>query len=120
MNFRHRHGLAVLLLAGLAACTQSQPSPEQVREKTAEATATAKSDVQAMAEGVREGWNRNRPLDLNTASREQLQSLPDLSAAEADRIIAGRPYRKPGELLTRHILAKTEYEKIEDRVTARN
>jgi DNA uptake protein ComE-like DNA-binding protein len=73
-----------------------------------------------MAEGVREGWNRNRPLDLNTASREQLQSLPDLSAAEADRIIAGRPYRKPGELLTRHILAKTEYEKIEDRVTARN
>jgi DNA uptake protein ComE-like DNA-binding protein len=45
--------------------------------------------------------------------------LPGLSAAEADRVIAARPYNEPGDLVTRHIMAKSEYEKIQDRVTAK-
>lgn len=110
---------AIFLLAGLIACTQQQQSPQQIREKTAEATATAKNDAKAVAEGVREGWNRNKTLDLNTASRDELMSLPGLSAAEADRVIAARPYDEPGDLVTRHIMPKTEYDRIADRVTAK-
>ena len=110
---------AIFLLAGMIGCTQQQQSPQQIREKTAEATAEAKSDAKAVAEGIREGWNRNKPLDLNSASRDQLMSLPGLSAAEADRVIAARPYNEPGDLVTRHIMAKSEYEKIQDRVTAK-
>jgi len=56
---------------------------------------------------------------LNTATREQLRSLPGMTAEEADRVIAGRPYNEPGELVTRHIMPKTEYDKIADQVTAR-
>jgi DNA uptake protein ComE-like DNA-binding protein len=82
-------------------------------------TADAKKDAKAVAEGLREGWNRNKPLDLNTATREQLRSLPGMTAEEADRVIAGRPYNEPGELVTRHIMPKTEYDKIADQVTAR-
>jgi competence protein ComEA len=59
------------------------------------------------------------PLDLNTATRDQLRSLPGMTAEEADRVIAGRPYNEPGELVTRHIMPKTEYDKIADQVTAR-
>src|ERR1700677_4273859 len=66
-------------------------NPQEVREKTAEATAEAKSDVKAVADGIREGWNRNKPLDLNAASRDQLMSLPGMNAHDADRVIAGRP-----------------------------
>jgi competence protein ComEA len=116
---RHWRILSILLMAGLAGCTQRQPSPQELKEKTAEATAEAKSDAKAVAEGLREGWNRNNPLDLNTASREQLLSLPGVTAGEADRVIAGRPYRKPDDLVTRHILPKAEYDKIADRVTAK-
>ena len=117
-SLRYCHIVAILLLAVLMGCNQ-QPSPQQIKEKTAEATAEAKNDAKAVAEGLREGWNRNKPLDLNTATREQLRSLPGMTAEEADRVIAGRPYNEPGELVTRHIMPKTEYDKIADQVTAR-
>jgi competence protein ComEA len=110
---------AVLLLAALAGCTQQQQSPQEVREKTAEATAAIKSDAKAMAQGVREGWNRNKPLDLNMATRDQLMALPGMTPAEADRVIAGRPYDDAGDLVTRHILPKAEYDRISDQVTAK-
>ncbi|HSZ61213.1 MAG TPA: hypothetical protein VK828_05425 [Terriglobales bacterium] len=120
MNFlRSSYVPTVLLLAALVGCTQQQQSPQELREKTAEATAEAKSDVKAMAEGVREGWNRNKPLDLNAASRDQLMSLPGMNAHDADRVIAGRPYNDAVDLETRHIVSKAEYDRISDQVTAR-
>jgi DNA uptake protein ComE-like DNA-binding protein len=71
-----------------------------------------------VAAGVREGWSRDKPLDLNSASREQLVSLP-LTGVEADAVIAGRPYDDPNELVTRHILTKRDYDKVSDRLTAK-
>ena len=108
-----------LLLATFTNCTPHQQSPQELREKTAEATAEAKSDAKAVAEGIKEGWNRSKSLDLNTASRDELVSLPGVSGGEADRIIAGRPYNEPSDLVRRHIMSKAEYDKISDRVTAK-
>jgi competence protein ComEA len=107
---------AILLLAAFVGCNQQQ-SPQELKEKTAEATAKAKSEAKAVAEGIREGWNRNKPLDLNTATRDQLMSLPGMSAGEADRVIAARPYTGPHDLVTRHIISQTEYDRIADKVT---
>jgi hypothetical protein len=115
---RYRHVPTILLLAALAGCTQPQNSRE-LKEKTAQATAEVKRDAKAVEEGIREGWSRDKPLDLNTATKGQLLSLPGMTAEEADRVVAGRPYNEPGELVTRHILPKTEYDKITDQVTAR-
>jgi len=121
MNLVRYRSLAVVLalFAALTACMQQQQSPQEVREKTAEATAEAKSDVKAVAEGIREGWDRNKPLDLNAATKEQLTTLPGITGPEADRVIAGRPYDDPNDLVTRHIMSKAEYDKIADRVTAK-
>jgi competence protein ComEA len=119
MDFHtYRHVPAILLLAALAGCTQQQNS-QDLKEKTAQATAEVKRDAKAVAAGIREGWSRDKPLDLNTATKEQLLSLPGVTAAEADRVIAGRPYKEPGEVVTRSIMPKTEYDKIADRVTAK-
>ena len=115
---RYRHIPTVLLLAALAGCTQPQ-NTQELKEKTAQATADVKHDAQAVAAGIREGWSRDQPLDLNTATKEQLLSLPGVTAAQADRVIAGRPYNEPGEVVTRHIMPKAEYDKIADRVTAK-
>ena len=52
----------------------------------------AGKDAKAVADGVKEGWNRNQPLDINKATKDQLQSLPGMSAEGAERIIDGRPY----------------------------
>jgi competence protein ComEA len=114
----YRHGFIILLLAVLAGCTQ-QKNSEDLKEQTAQATAEVKRDAQAVAAGIREGWSRDKPLDLNTATKDQLLSLPGVTTAEADRVIAGRPYNEPGEVVTRHIMPKAEYDKIADRVTAK-
>ena len=119
MDFlRYRHASIILLLAVLPGCTQ-QKNSEDLKEQTAQATAEVKRDAQAVAAGIREGWSRDKPLDLNTATKDQLLSLPGVTAAEADRVIAGRPYNEPGEVVTRHIMPKAEYDKISDRVTAK-
>ncbi len=107
-----------LLLA--AACTSQKPSPDEVREKTGQATSDIKRDAQALAQGVKEGWNRDQPLDVNKATKEQLLSLPGMNGESADRIIAGRPYSSSSELVSRRAISQQEYDTIRDKVTAKD
>lgn len=106
---------SLLLVVTFVGCNQQQRT-DQLRDRTADVTAAVKRDAKAMAEGVREGWTRDNPLNLNTADRDQLQKLPGIDAPRADRIIAHRPYRQTSDLLTRKILTKPEYDRISDRV----
>ena len=110
---------AVVLPLLAVGCTSQNPSPDEVREKTAQATSDIKRDAQALAQGVREGWNRDNPLDLNRASKDQLLSLPGMSSEAADRVIAGRPYSNAHELVSRRAISEQEYDKIRDQVTAK-
>ena len=109
----------ILLSILLVACTQQQRT-QDLKEKTAQATAEAKRDTKAIAAGSRDGWNRDRPLDVNRATREQLITLPGVTSTMADRIVAGRPYKDPADLVTRHIVRKAEYDKISDRLVAKH
>jgi len=113
-----RFVFAILVLAMLAGCSQTQNS-QDLKEKTAQATAEAKRDAKAVAQGIREGWSRDKALDLNTATKDQLLTLPDMTAAEAERVIAGRPYDEPGDLVTRRVMTKAQYDKIAGRVTVK-
>jgi DNA uptake protein ComE-like DNA-binding protein len=107
-----------LLLVTLVGCTQQQNS-QDLKEQTAQATADVKRNANAIAAGISEGWGRDKQLDLNTATKDQLLSLPGVTAAEADRVVAGRPYSEASDVVTRRIMPKAEYDKIADRVTAK-
>jgi len=103
----------------LAGCTQKPQNPDEIREKTADATAQLKTDTKAVVEGVREGLNRDKPVDLNTATEDQLTTLPGVTAIRARRVIAARPYNDPHDIVTRHILSEQEYKRIQDRITTK-
>src|SRR2546427_648265 len=59
------------------------------------------------------------PIDLNSASRRQIEKLPGVTPSMAGRIIEGRPYRDPSDLVERGILTERELKRVADRVTVR-
>lgn len=46
------------------------------------------------------------PIDINTATQEQLESVPGIGAATAKKIISGRPYASMADLSKSGITAK--------------
>lgn len=105
-----------LTISSLIFVACSNQNPDQLRERTAQATETMKQDTKAVAEGLREGLSNKKTVDLNKASKADLLSLPGVTSPKADRIIAERPYASSRQLVTRHVLSEDEYAQIQDRV----
>jgi len=59
-SLRKSYWLAMPLVCGLRHAPRIK-NPDELKEKTARATAELKSNAKAMAEGVREGWSRKAP-----------------------------------------------------------
>ncbi len=110
-------GVGVATIASLTGCT-TKDNPDEIRQRTAEATATMKRDAKAVAEGLKEGMSWDKTINLNKASREDLLTLPGISEHQADRIIAERPFDNAHSLVSRRVLSQEEYDKIRDRVIA--
>ena len=111
--------LASSSLLTITACSSKQDNPDEIRERTAQATETVRRDTKAVVEGVKEGMRSdNKAININKASREDLLTLPGITDHEADRIIAGRPFDDAHDLVSRHIVSEGEYAKISDRVIA--
>jgi competence protein ComEA len=58
-------------------------------------------------------------VDINTASKADLEALPGIGPAYADRIIAGRPYANKTQLRSRRIIPESVYARIDSRIIAR-
>jgi len=114
--------LGTLALLCLAGCTQTNPSPETIRHDTAKATSEAVTDMKAAAKGVADGLKQQRDskgaVEINKASTDDLQTLPGIDAVRARKIIDGRPYDDPSDLVKKRIVSKSEYDRISDRVVA--
>jgi competence protein ComEA len=57
-------------------------------------------------------------VDINSAGRKELMTLPGIGAAEADKIIAGRPYLTKTELVTKNVLPMGPYASLKNLVVA--
>jgi DNA uptake protein ComE-like DNA-binding protein len=52
-------------------------------------------------------------LDLNSAPLSEVERLPGVTPSMARRIVDGRPYAEPEELVERGILTPRELERVE-------
>jgi competence protein ComEA len=57
-------------------------------------------------------------LDINTATKDQLDALPGIGETYSQKIIDGRPYNAKNDLVRRNILPQSTYDGIKDQVIA--
>jgi competence protein ComEA len=103
-SFRRLFGsivLCILLVSGAVA--QTATSPAKKTDTTAK-TATTKAGAL---------------VDINTASAAELKALPSIGDAYSAKIIAGRPYARKDQLVSKKIIPQATYDKIKDMIVAR-
>src|SRR5437867_2514286 len=62
---------------------------------------------------------KKAPLDLNTASEEELKALPGIGEAHSKKIIENRPYARKDELVKKKLIPQATYDKIKDQIIAK-
>ena len=129
----------VAVALGVAIGCGKHPTDEQIQQQAAQATQKAKEDAQdaaakarvaaaeaerrlnAVAAGVKQGLNSNGapPVDINSATTGQLEALPGVTPIRAQRIVQGRPYSDPHDLVARHVLTEHEYRRISAQIVTK-
>ena len=108
---------------------QAQQATERARAEADKAAAEARvaaanatREANDVAAGVRAGLhngNGARAVNVNSATRADLETLPGITPVAARRIAENRPYSTPYDLVRKRVLSQSEYNRIAGDVVAR-
>ena len=85
---------------------------------SAAASAPAPGGSAPMMEKKNAPAAKEKLIDVNSASRAELKTLPGIGDAEADKIIAGRPYLSKVHIVTQTGIPEGVYQSIRHRIVA--
>ena len=97
--------LALPLLAAAPALSQGQMAPATAPAAKPATTAAAPANVQL--------------IDINSATKAELEPLKGIGPARAEAIIKGRPYKGKDELVQKKIVPENVYADIKDKIIAK-
>ena len=63
--------------------------------------------------------SKGEPIDLNSATVDQLKTLPGIGDAYAKKIVEGRPYKRKDELVQKKVIPQATYDKIKAQIVAK-
>lgn len=125
--------LAVGAVAVIAALLQAYPRPPAPRPLPAVTPAATRTPTAAAAGQPARSTSPSAtatprprppsgPVDLNTATKDELLALPGIGEVRAQRILDSRasdgPFHDPTDLVARKIVPQGVFNQIKDRVTA--
>jgi DNA uptake protein ComE-like DNA-binding protein len=104
-----------VLLAGFAAPAWQPPAPGGGKANPANPPLVEKKAPPAKAAPA----SPTGIIDINHASKADLQALPGIGDAYANAIIRNRPYKNKSQLRSRNVIPEATYNKIKDKIIAK-
>ncbi len=117
-----KHSIGKTGLIALALFYATGASYADTQKSDAAGTPAASSQAAGAAKAGKDSTARTaavKGVDINSASKAELKTLPGIDDALAGKIIAGRPYLSKALLVTRNIIPVQTYEKIRRQIIAK-
>ena len=112
--------LATALTLGLMTATPSMAQTPQPAAPAAKSETRMAPAPKAAAPDLKTtGMAKDDLLDINSASADQLDALPGVGKVYSAAILKGRPYKGKDELVQKNILPQATYDKIKDKIIAK-